>query len=49
MDYTRFSPIREKIPLVADDWYKYRDARFKAIAIDWCKAHGLAYTDDTRK
>ena len=34
---------------VADDWYKYRDEQFKAIAIEWCQAHGLAYTDDTRK
>jgi len=34
---------------VADDWYKYRDARFKVIAVDWCKAHGLTYTDDTKK
>ena len=34
---------------VADDWYTYRDGRFKVIAIDWCKAHSLAYTDDTKK
>jgi len=34
---------------VADDWYKYRTAEFKAIAIDWCQAHDLAYIDDTKE
>jgi Uncharacterised protein family (UPF0158) len=34
---------------VADDWYKYRDARFKAIAIEWCQVHGFAFIDDTGK
>ncbi|UCD53287.1 MAG: hypothetical protein JSW27_11695 [Phycisphaerales bacterium] len=34
---------------VADDWYHYRQMRFKAIAADWCQAHALAYVDDTAK
>lgn len=32
---------------IADEWYRYRDARIKEIAIEWCTANGLPYVDDT--
>jgi len=32
---------------LAEDWYRYRQVRFKAIATEWCQAHGLAFVDDT--
>jgi GAF domain-containing protein len=31
---------------IADQWYQYRQASFKEIAIEWCESHGLPYTDD---
>lgn len=31
---------------VADDWYKYRDNAMRSIAIDWCEANGIEYTED---
>jgi Uncharacterised protein family (UPF0158) len=30
---------------IADEWYQYRDAVSKEIAIAWCEAHGIAYTE----
>jgi Uncharacterised protein family (UPF0158) len=30
---------------IAEDWYQYRDAALKEIAIAWCEAHGIAYTE----
>ena len=30
---------------IADDWYKYRDDTVREIAIDWCEAHGISYTE----
>ena len=31
---------------IAEEWYAYRDAALKEIAVEWCESHGLAYTDD---
>jgi hypothetical protein len=31
---------------VAEDWYRYRQERFKATAIEWCQAHDLDFIDD---
>ena len=33
---------------VAEDWYRYRAERFKAIAIDWCRDHDLEFIDDAK-
>ena len=30
---------------IADDWYRYRDAALREIAMAWCEAHGIASTD----
>ncbi len=30
---------------IAEDWYRYRDATLREIAIAWCEAHGIAYTE----
>ncbi|MBN1360835.1 MAG: hypothetical protein JW993_09595 [Sedimentisphaerales bacterium] len=32
---------------VAEDWYRFRLARFKTLAVDWCEANEIAYIDDT--
>ena len=28
---------------IIQDWYKYRDERYKEIAIEWCKQNELEY------
>jgi len=30
---------------IEEDWYKYREQRFKDIAIDWCKEHEIPYVE----
>lgn len=30
---------------IADDWYTYRDDALRRIAIDWCEANGILYTE----
>jgi Uncharacterised protein family (UPF0158) len=30
---------------IAEEWYRYRDAALREIAIAWCEAHGLQYTE----
>jgi uncharacterized protein UPF0158 len=30
---------------IAEEWYRYRDAALREIAMAWCEAHGLAYTE----
>jgi hypothetical protein len=30
---------------VAEDWYRYRDAALREIAIAWCEAHDILYTE----
>jgi hypothetical protein len=29
---------------IAETWYRYRDAALRDIAVAWCEAHGIAYT-----
>jgi hypothetical protein len=31
---------------IEQDWFRYRDAAYKEIAISWLEANGIAYTDD---
>lgn len=31
---------------IADQWYKFRDAVIKEIAIEWCEANNIEYTED---
>lgn len=28
---------------IIDDWYKFRDERYKEIAIDWCKENNIEF------
>lgn len=28
---------------IIDDWYKFRDERYKEIAIDWCKQNNIEF------
>jgi hypothetical protein len=30
---------------IAEDWYRYRNAALREIAVAWCEAHGLRYTE----
>src|SRR4029453_3446214 len=30
---------------IAEEWYRYRDAALREIAVAWCEAHGIAYTE----
>jgi Uncharacterised protein family (UPF0158) len=30
---------------IAEEWYRYRDAVLREIAMAWCEAHGLRYTE----
>ena len=30
---------------IAEEWYQYRDAALREIAVAWCEAHGIAYTE----
>ena len=27
---------------IAEEWYRYRDAALREIAVAWCEAHGIA-------
>ena len=29
---------------MAEEWYRYRDAALREIAVAWCEAHGIPYT-----
>lgn len=33
---------------IIQDWYKYKEQRYKEIAIDWCNENGLKYKDFER-
>lgn len=43
--FRRFKEMVHDLDL-AQDWYAFRDAQYKKIAIDWCQTHGLEYTDE---
>ena len=30
---------------MAEEWYQYRDAALREIAMAWCEAHGIPYTE----
>ena len=30
---------------MAEEWYRYRDAALREIAMAWCEAHGIPYTE----
>jgi len=30
---------------ISEEWYRYRDAALREIAMAWCEAHGLQYTE----
>ena len=30
---------------MVEDWYRYRDAVLREIAVAWCEAHGFQYTE----
>ena len=30
---------------MAEEWYRYRDAALREIAVAWCEAHGIAFTE----
>jgi hypothetical protein len=30
---------------MAEEWYQYRDAALREIAIAWCEAYGILYTE----
>jgi hypothetical protein len=30
---------------IAEEWYRYRDAALRDIAVVWCEAHGITYTE----
>jgi hypothetical protein len=30
---------------IAEEWYQYRDAALREIAMAWCEAHGILYTE----
>ncbi|MFO7900018.1 MAG: UPF0158 family protein [Planctomycetota bacterium] len=32
---------------IEDDWYRYRDAEFERIAIEWLESEGIPYVRDT--
>lgn len=43
-----FRRFREAIQRygIAEDWYTYRDDAIRTIAIDWCEANGIEYSED---
>src|SRR5215475_5455806 len=42
-----FRRFKDRIQLygLAEEWYRYRDAALREIAMAWCEAHGIAYTE----
>ncbi len=46
--FRRFKETLRVFGLI-QQWYQYRDAEMKAIAIDWCEQYNIPYVDDTRK
>jgi hypothetical protein len=30
---------------MAEEWYRYREAALREIAIAWCETHGMRYTE----
>jgi Uncharacterised protein family (UPF0158) len=42
-----FRRFKDRMQLygMAEEWYRYRDAALREIAVAWCEAHGIAYTE----
>src|ERR671931_1973223 len=42
-----FRRFKDRIQLyeMTEEWYQYRDAARREIAIAWCAAHGILYTE----
>lgn len=40
--FRRFKDICINFDII-DDWYKFRDERYKEIAIDWCKQNNIEF------
>ena len=42
-----FSYFKDRIHAygIAEEWYRYHDAALREIAMAWCEAHGIAYTE----
>src|SRR5262245_47548488 len=41
-----FRRFKDRMQLygMAEEWYRYRDAALREIAIAWCEEHGIPYT-----
>jgi hypothetical protein len=41
-----FRRFKDRMQLygMAEEWYRYRDAALREIAVAWCEAHGISYT-----
>jgi hypothetical protein len=42
--FRRFK-YRMQVYGMAEEWYEYRDAALREIAMAWCEAHGILYTE----
>ncbi len=42
--FRRFKEMVYELGL-AQDWYAFRDAEYKKLAVDWCRTHGLEYKE----
>ena len=42
-----FRRFKDRMQLygMAEEWYRYRDAALREIAIAWCEEHGIPYTE----
>ena len=42
-----FRRFKDRMQLygMAEEWYRYRDAALREIAVVWCEAHGITYTE----
>jgi hypothetical protein len=42
-----FRRFKDRLQLygMAEEWYQYRDAALREIAMAWCEAHGITYTE----
>ena len=42
-----FRRFKDRMQLygMAEEWYQYRDAALREIAMAWCEAHGILYTE----
>ncbi len=43
--FKRFRNVLEQNNIV-DDWYKYRDNRYKEIAKEWCIVNNIKFEED---